>query len=115
MSVTLQPGMKVKDLPEDMRCAFQHFPGSQPNVGFRSGRFWRILCIGWKQFWSPIPWNTVLVIADDWGVEATLPHSAQTASLLDIAELMTGGRAKSELDCAERSRAELIARRLVWC
>jgi len=34
--------MRVKDLPGDMQPAFQPFPGSQPNVCFKGGRFYEI-------------------------------------------------------------------------
>lgn len=74
-SITIIEGLKVKDLPEAYKVAFEPIQGALPNVAFKNGSFYSV---DWKQQ-KPIYWpdryetqahpGDSIIIDDDWGVK----------------------------------------------
>jgi hypothetical protein len=69
---------KFKNLPADMRVAFEKIPGAMPTVKFENGKFFKVI---WVSL-NPVHWpeevkihlaeDDALVLTSDYGVEGRL-------------------------------------------
>lgn len=69
---------RFRDLPQEMRCAFERIEGALPSVRYANGKFFKVV---WVQT-HPVSWqekveiqmdsNDALALTADWGVEARI-------------------------------------------
>jgi hypothetical protein len=108
----LTKGTRVKDLPDDFRCAFNHFPGSCPNVGYQNGQFCEIEWMECESYWNAIPWDVDLIFDPKTGSvypERMMPMSAKNQ--LKIAEIAMNPKGYGFAG----KLAPLYTKRLIWC
>jgi hypothetical protein len=72
--VPIRDGLRVRDLPEEFRVAFEHIEGATPAVRFRNGRFckvvrYRMNALHWpSEVLVPLGEDDALVMEADGGV-----------------------------------------------
>lgn len=113
VNFTLKKGMRLRDIPEVARCAFdQPFClSSQPEFRFHDGKFYKVTYLEWDDFEAVIPFGTEIILDTN-----SLEFSHVSAPLTKDSQLKLAAIAMHPKGYGITGKlAQMRARKIIWC